>query len=145
MSLDNIMVDPKKLEITGIINWEMTNAVPMYQAVDYPNFLTPVVSSWLPSAGQKRQEQELDELRSYLNRSFKDLGAAVIPDEDQLFANQLWHFLHRLRYLDIFVDEARQWLEDYYRNPKPRKDDSEDDWYSMAQHRLNMSILRSSR
>ena len=38
LSLTNIMIDPNTLEITGIIDWECTNASPLWQDT-YPYFL----------------------------------------------------------------------------------------------------------
>ena len=39
LSLSNIMIDPNTLQITGIIDWECTNASPLWQHA-YPYFLT---------------------------------------------------------------------------------------------------------
>ena len=42
LNLANILVDPETFDITGIIDWEMVNVVPLWRAVDYPVFMQDI-------------------------------------------------------------------------------------------------------
>lgn len=39
LNLNNILVNPETFAITGIVDWEMVNVVPSWQAMEYPAFM----------------------------------------------------------------------------------------------------------
>lgn len=39
LSLNNILVDPHTLRISGIVDWESVNTCPLWEALEYPEFL----------------------------------------------------------------------------------------------------------
>ena len=77
LSLNNIMVDPNTLKITGIIDWECTNASPQWQDT-YPQFLT---GSELEEEPPRVEPGDTDPLRNELWDDWEKMKLRAIFDE----------------------------------------------------------------
>jgi hypothetical protein len=77
LSLSNIMIDPNTLEITGIIDWECTNASPLWQHA-YPYFLTgPKVEKAPPRV----EPGDTDEVRNENWENWEKMQLRAVFDE----------------------------------------------------------------
>jgi hypothetical protein len=77
LSLNNIMVDPNTLKITGIIDWECTNASPQWQDT-YPQFLRGPEVEKEPA---RVQTGDTDELRNELWEDWEKMQLRAAFDE----------------------------------------------------------------
>ncbi|KAG6875162.1 hypothetical protein C0992_004936 [Termitomyces sp. T32_za158] len=77
LSLDNIMIDPNTLKVTGIIDWERTIASPRWQDW-YPEFLTgPEVEEEPPRV----EHGDTDPLRNELWEDWEKMRLRAVFDE----------------------------------------------------------------
>ena len=85
ISLNNIMVDPNTLKITGIVDWECTNASPKWQDT-YPQFLT-----------RPEAEEEPDR---------------VEPGDTDMLRNELWDNWEKMQLRRVFDEVAGPLVEE---------------------------------
>ena len=79
LSLSNIMIDPNTLEITGIIDWECTNASPLWQHA-YPHFLT-VAGPKVEKVPPRVEPGDTDEVRNEHCDDWEKMQLRAVFDE----------------------------------------------------------------
>lgn len=133
----NILVDPDSYKITGIVDWEMANVVPIWRASVHPVFLQNIdfmhrdeVEPPIPSyehehdedidvfeqgAIEERDRWESKQLRSHFDNTMKTMAA----DDNDTTADDEWHseikrnFKHYVGELTNNTGWARLWLQEY--------------------------------
>ena len=121
----NILVDPEKLAITGIVNWETINILPKWKASDYPEFLKsadpPSNSDSAISSNDDRQTHNTDTrdlwgnrmLRGRYDEAMKRLSddyESTMSPEHRKTQRQ---FEEMIGDLSDNIDAAQSWLEGY--------------------------------
>ena len=79
LSLSNIMIDPNTLEIIGIIDWECTNASPLWQHA-YPHFLT-VAGPKVEKVPPRVKPGDTDEVRNEHCDDWEKMQLRAVFDE----------------------------------------------------------------
>jgi hypothetical protein len=113
LSLNNIMVDPNTLNITGIIDWECTNASPKWQDT-YPEFLTGPDVEKEPD---RVEPGDTDPLRNerwdnwekmQLRRVFDEVAG---PPIEEPLAKLKREFIHHVDMVDLVPVMVERWVK----------------------------------
>jgi len=114
LSLNNIMIDPRTLKVAGIIDWECTNASPLWQD-RYPQFLTGPEVEEEPA---RVKPGDTDELRNELWADWEKMRLRAVFDdvvgcpEEVPLAELKREFVHHLEVAEYSQVMVERWIKD---------------------------------
>ncbi|KDR72735.1 hypothetical protein GALMADRAFT_252952 [Galerina marginata CBS 339.88] len=110
LSLHNIMVDPTTLNITGLIDWECTNASPHWEH-PYPQFLMgPEVEDEPPrvehgDTDPLRNEQWDDWEKMHLRKVFDEVAGHLVEEPLAVLKREFMYHLGVAEYSQVMVTQ----------------------------------------
>lgn len=128
LNLANILVSPGSFEITGIVDWEMINIVPLWKASDYPVFLQDIepLDEEDPPIPSYEDEEDLavytrDQwdhriLRHHYDTVTERLQVAEEISNRAAAAKKKREFQFEIQNLSENISWPQDWLKDYVRS-----------------------------
>ena len=114
ISLNNIMVDPNTHKVTGIIDWECTNASPYWQDT-YPQFLTGPEVEEQPDPVEPGDTNPLrNELwdnweKMQLRAVFDEVAGPLVEEPLAGLKREFINYVHLVEYTQVMVE---RWMEE---------------------------------
>ena len=125
LNLSNILVDPTTFEITGIVDWEMINIVPLWRASEYPVFLQdiepeddeePPIPSYEDEediAVYTRDQWDYKILRNHFDEAMTRLNGGVDAMSKATTEENVRAFESQILNLSDNIGWAQHWLEEH--------------------------------
>ena len=111
------MIDPRTLKVTGIVDWECTNARPQWQD-QYPQFLT---GPELKEEPERVEPGDTDELRNELWADWEKMRLRAVFDEvvgcreEVPLAELKRGFVYHLEVAEYSQVMVERWIKNTYR------------------------------
>lgn len=127
LSLTNIMVDPDRFRITGLVDWESVNIHPRWEEKTYPQFLTgPVVEEKPPPLSEEAKDKD-KKMQEHLDNWEKTVLRQVFDEElgwiyrrtsfqdstqDEEWAKRKREFKEHLEQVEFSPEAVKKWADE---------------------------------